>query len=84
MLIPKELHTMDGNGQVKVKFDLNEKKRMLKDIEITFDVMSVRVIPGEDSQPENLKFSWKPTEINEDSIHIQLSFEKPLFVSSSG
>ena len=59
-----ELKSMDSNGKVTVNF---EDRRDLQ-IEASFDVLSVKVIPGEESQPENLDFSWKLDYINENGM----------------
>ena len=82
IMIPKELLSMDDNGRIKIKFDQEDKRRLQTEIE--FEVLSVQVHPGEDSLPENLKFNWKPIQINEDGIEIQLNFDSPLRVSTSG
>lgn len=80
-MIVKELLSMDNNGRIKIKFD--EGKRRLQS-EVEFDVLSVQVHPGEDSQPKDLNFNWKLKKINELGIEIQLNFESPLRVSTSG
>ncbi len=72
---------MDDNGNIKIKFD-DDKRRLQSEFE--FEVLSVQVHPGEDSLPENLNFNWKPIQINEDGIEIQLNFDSPLSVSTSG
>ena len=66
MLISPELKSLDSNGKVTVNF---EGRRDLQ-IEASFDVLSVKVIPGEDSQPENLEFSWKLDYIDENGMAV--------------
>jgi len=66
MLISPELKSMDSNGKVTVSF---ESRRNLQ-IEASFDVLSVKVIPGEESQPQNLDFSWKLDSIDENGMAV--------------
>lgn len=62
-MIAKELQTMDGLGRIRVKFGEEKPEDFI-------DVLSLRIVPGEDSRPEDLKFTWKPTKINEDGIQL--------------
>ena len=77
----KEFKSIDDNGRIKVKFD-DGKRRLQSEVE--FEVLSVRLHPGVDSKPDDLKFKWKLKTLNEDGIEIQLIFDSPLRVSTSG
>lgn len=57
---------MDQNGRVKVNFD---SQRNLQ-TEATFDVLSVKVIAGEETLSDNLDFSWYLDYINESGMAV--------------
>ena len=44
-------------------------------------MLGITIIPGIDSDPNNLAFNWTITEFNEKTIIVKLSFEFPLEVS---
>jgi hypothetical protein len=50
---------------------------------IRIPVLEVNVIPGLDSDANNLRFNWNVTKEDEKSMIIQLFFQNPLNVSSS-
>jgi hypothetical protein len=50
---------------------------------IRIPVLEVNVIPGLDSDSNNLRFNWNVTKEDENSMIIKLFFQNPLNVSSS-
>lgn len=46
-------------------------------------MFGVKVIPGEDSDLETLKFTWNVTSMDKDYLKIRLNFRKPIYVSSN-
>jgi len=62
---------MIQNGTVKVDNEV-------------FPVFEVEVVPGEDSDPQRLTFTWKVISQTNDTLIIQLYFDETEFVSAHG
>eukprot|EP00353_Schmidingerella_taraikaensis_P003245 CAMPEP_0185576432 /NCGR_PEP_ID=MMETSP0434-20130131/7362_1 /TAXON_ID=626734 ORGANISM="Favella taraikaensis, Strain Fe Narragansett Bay" /NCGR_SAMPLE_ID=MMETSP0434 /ASSEMBLY_ACC=CAM_ASM_000379 /LENGTH=111 /DNA_ID=CAMNT_0028193639 /DNA_START=79 /DNA_END=414 /DNA_ORIENTATION=+ len=46
------------------------------------DLVEFKVLPGLNSEEENLRFSWKVQSFTKKSLAVKLEFERPLFVST--
>lgn len=47
------------------------------------DIINVDIIPGEDSVPEDLAFTWEVSEYSGRSMKLKLVFDKPISISSA-
>ena len=46
-------------------------------------VLDIVLVPGQGQDPLKTKFTWKITDFTENGMNIQLTFESPLYISSS-
>ena len=44
--------------------------------------MQLNVIPGQDTDPEKVDFSWEVLRMSKSSMDLQLAFENPLYIST--
>ena len=69
---------------MKVLSDLNKSERRLLENIKNGELIHASVTAGSDSDPEDLEATYEILQMDKRSLHLQMNFKKPLYVSSAG